>query len=160
MGRPLSRGEIALARSVFGEAVRLDRVRVRGGGFGQFAVTVGSSLLLPPHLAQADFSQAGVEAQALLVHELVHVWQFQTRPLWTLASWAATVLRGGYGAGLPGYRYAVPVATFAALNLEQQASVVEHAFLLGRNRRSGTMPPGIRAADLTAASPFGSGSSI
>ena len=155
MSRRLSGGEAALAQTVFGAAVRLERVRVHGGGFERFAVTLGSRLFLPPHLARADFALADVFAQALLIHELVHVWQFQTRPFRTLASWAVTALRGGYGPGLPGYRYTLPLERFGALNLEQQASVVEHAFLLSRNRRSATMPSGLRMADVASAAPFG-----
>ena len=154
VARPLTPGEAALARSVFGAAVRLDPVRVHGGGFGRFAVTVGAHLFLPPHLAQADFCAADVGAQALLIHELVHVWQFQTRPLWTLASWAATAIGGGYGPGLPGYRYTLPLPPFGRLNLEQQASVVEHAFLLGRGVRSAAMAPGARLHDLASSTPF------
>ena len=142
-----------MADSVFGDAVRLDAVRLRGGGFGGFAVTLGSHIFLPPHLASADFATADLGSQALLVHELVHVWQFQTRPLWTLASWAGVVASGGYGPGLPGYRYTLPLGPFAKLNLERQASVVEHAFLLHAGVRSGRMPPGLCAADL-AGSPF------
>ena len=87
------------------------------------------------------------------MHELVHVWQFQTHTPWTLWSWASTLLRGGYGAGLPGYRYDLPLQDFSRLNLEQQASVVEHAFLLKVGQRGGRMPWGLSAADLSEA-PF------
>ncbi len=125
---------------MFGDAVRLEQVRLHGGGFGGFAVTLGSHLFLPQHLAGDDVSGADLFSQALLVHELTHVWQFQTRPLATLASWARVVASGGYGPGLPGYRYTLPLGAFDALNLEQQASVVEHAFLLRAGRRSSRMP--------------------
>ena len=154
MSRRLSEGELTLARSVFGDAVELDRVRIHGGGFGRFAVVIGSNLFMPTHVQEKDFSAANSGAQALLIHELVHVWQFQTRPLWTLTSWAATALGGGYGPGLPGYRYTLPLAPFAALNLEQQASVVEHAFLIRRGLRNASTPPGARFEDLAAGAPF------
>ena len=153
MARPLTPGERRLAKSVFADAVRLDQVRVHGGGFGAFAVTLGAHLFMPRHLASDDLSSADLLSQALLVHELMHVWQFQTRPVATLASWAAVAASGGYGPGLPGYRYSLPLAAFASLNLEQQASVVEHAFLLRAGRRSSRMPQGACAADF-AASPF------
>ena len=153
MSRRLTPGERSLAQGVFAEAIRLDAVRLHRGGFGAFAFTLGSHLFLPPALAKADVTAADLYAQALLVHELVHVWQFQTRPLRTLASWAGVVISGGYGPGLPGYRYALPLAAFARLNLERQASVVEHAFLLAHGVRSGRMPQGLMAADLCG-SPF------
>ena len=154
MSRGLTPGEVALARKVFGEAIVLDRVRLHRGGFGRFAVTIGSRVFLPDSLVRSDFSCAELPAQALLVHELVHVWQFQTQPLNTLASWAVTVASGGYGPGSPGYRYDLPVTDFRRLGLERQASVVEHLFILRRGGRSGAMPAGLKAADLAEATPF------
>ncbi len=153
MARRLTQAESTLATAVFGHAIKLEAVRLHGGGFGPFAVTVGSNIFLPPSLSEANFARADLHAQALLVHELVHVWQFQTRPLWTLTSWAKTMLGGGYGAGLPGYRYDLPLGGFHHLNLEQQASVVEHGFLLRAKRRSSRMPWGLSATHLAAA-PF------
>ncbi len=150
MGRRLTEGEARLARRVFGAAIADGRIRISGGGFGPFAVTIGSRLLLPRHLRADDFSRAEAMLQGLFVHELTHVWQFQTRPLWTLLSWARAVVTGGYGPGLPAYRYALPLGAFARLNLEQQASVVEHAFLLRMGRRSPSMPAGARLVDYEA----------
>ena len=154
MGRGLTAGEAALAQAVFGAAVQLDRVSLQPGGYGRFAVTVGSRLFLQQHLWRRDFALAGTDAQALLVHELVHVWQFQARPLRTLASWAKAVVSGGYGPGLPAYCYALPLAPFETLGLERQASVVEHLFLLRHGRRTSTMPPGLRLSDLEGRTPF------
>ena len=152
MSRTLTPGERALAKRVFGDAVRLDRVRIRRGP-ERFAVTVGSNLFLPARMARPDFSQAELPLQALFVHELVHVWQFQTRPGWTLLSWASAVLSGGYGPKLCAYRYDLPLGDFTRLNLEQQASVVEHAVLLRRGVRAPTLPWGASLADLAGA-PF------
>jgi hypothetical protein len=153
MGRRLTEGEARFVQRVFGAAVKGERIRIGGGGFGPFAVTVGSRLFLPRHLRADDFSRAEAALQGLFVHELTHVWQFQTKPLWTLLSWAKAVLGGGYGPGLPAYRYALPFGKFARLNLEQQASVVEHAFLLRMGRRSPATPQGARLADYAEA-PF------
>ena len=127
-GRRLTPGELALARSMFGEAIRLDRVRLHAHPFGGFAVTLGRRVLFPGALPP-DFAAEPLRVQAWLVHELVHVWQFQTAPAATLASWAKVSASGGYGPGLPGYRYPWPPPPWIELNLEQQASLVEHAFL-------------------------------
>jgi hypothetical protein len=152
--RRLTEGEIALARSVFGEAIDYGRVRIAAGGFGRFAVTTGARINIPRAYAAADYARERPLARAFLVHELTHVWQFQTRPLWTLASWAWVALGGGYGPGLPGYRYALPIKPWNRLNLEQQASVVEHAFLLRDGHRHPATPPGARLADYRGATPF------
>jgi hypothetical protein len=148
--RPLSQGERALARSVFGAAIDLDRVRLApvlpGGG----AITLGRVILFP-HDAQWDFAEQPARLQAWLLHELTHVWQFQTRPWRTLASWARVLLSGGYGPAQRGYLYAHPF-DWARLNLEQQASVVEHAFLL-RAGAATTQPP-LTLADYAGRTPF------
>jgi hypothetical protein len=126
--RRLSPGEAALAGAVFGEAIDLDRVRLTPWPAG-FGMVVGSLVLLPPAMPD-DFAEAGARMQAWLLHELTHVWQFQTRPWWTLRSWAGVVISGGYGPGLPGYR--LPERwTWDALNLEQQARAVETGWLGG-----------------------------
>ena len=153
-GRQLTSGETVLAHAVFGEAIVLERVRLHDGGFGRFAVTLGSWIMLPKPLQRPDFCRADPVDQALLVHELVHVWQFQTRALRTLASWAKTVATGGYGPGLPAYRYSLPLAPFDRLGLERQASIVEHLFLLKQGYRATSTPPQARISDLQAIAPF------
>ncbi len=125
--RRLTAGERELARSVFGEALDLDAVRLAITPF-RTAVTLGAVILMGRD-APRDFAAAPLHLRAWLVHELVHVWQFAVAPAATLRSWAGVVASGGYGRGLPGYAYAHPIV-WAALNLEQQARAVEHAFLI------------------------------
>ena len=127
VGRRLTPGERALARAVFADALPLEGVRIAPTPF-RTAVTLGSVILMPAD-APRDFAAAPLALQAWLVHELTHVWQFATAPARTLRSWAGVVASGGYGPGLPGYAYAHPF-DWTALNLEQQARVVEHAFLI------------------------------
>ncbi|HTK36608.1 MAG TPA: hypothetical protein VL358_15155 [Caulobacteraceae bacterium] len=155
MSRPLTAGEVAIARSVFGEAVDYARVRLSTRRWGGFAIAFGSYVTFPPASpAPADFAAESIRRQAWLIHELVHVWQFQTAPLRTLASWALTVVRGGYGPGLPGYRYRLPLKPWAAHNLEQQASIVEHAFVLRETGLCAGAPAGATAAVLNRIPPF------
>lgn len=148
MARALTPGETALARRVFGDAIQLEGVRIHRGGFGGFAVTVGRRLFLPAALSRLDFAKTDHRLQALFIHELVHVWQFQSRPFRTLGSWALTAAGGGYGPGMPGYRYSLPLKPFNRLNLEQQASVVEHRFLWDSGVRPAAAPVGARREDL------------
>jgi hypothetical protein len=131
--RRLSPGEEALAASVFGQAIDLVRVRLQPWP-GPFGMVLGSLVLLPPGMPD-DFAEAGRRMQSFLLHELTHVWQFQTRPWWTLKSWAGVFVSGGYGRGLPGYRLP-PQWAWATLNLEQQARAVEIGWMAGDLRET------------------------
>lgn len=148
--RRLTNGERALARSVFAGAIDLDRVRIAPRLPGRTAVTTGSTINLPKD-APADFAQEPAPLQAWLIHELVHVWQFQTHPGRTILSWAGVVASGGYGPRRRGYAYPHPFA-WDRLNLEQQASVVEHAFLLRAG--AATTDPPLTLADFAGITPF------
>ena len=143
MSRALTDREIALAASMFGEAIDYGRVGLSTRWWGRSAIAFGSAVTFPPwHPPPEDFADAQPETQAWLIHELTHVWQFQTMPLWTIGSWAAVVLQGGYRRGLPGYRYGWPLKPWMRHNLEQQASIVEHAFLLRQTGRCSGAPAG------------------
>ena len=147
-----------MARGVFGDAIDYARVRLSTRRWGRFAIALGSNVSFPAwHPPPEDFAGAQAETRAWLIHELVHVWQFQTRPLWTLASWARLVLAGGYRRGLPGYRYGWPLKPWRAHNLEQQAAIIEHAFLLREPGRCAAAPAGATLADLWARAPFARG---
>ena len=155
--RGLTAAETGLARSVFGESIAYGRVRIAGGGFGPFAVTTWSRINIPLSAYSQDFAAERPLMQAFFIHEMVHVWQFQTQPIWALLSWAKTALGGGYGPGLPGYAYALPLDDWRRLNLEQQASAVEHAFLLRDGHRHPATPEGGRLASYSGRTPFAFG---
>ncbi len=77
----------------------------------------------------------------------------QTGPLRAIASWAQVVTAGGYGPGLPGYRYALP-AQWRALNLEQQAAVVEDMVRLGAGLTTRHGPANAKIEDYRGLAPF------
>ena len=145
--RALTEGETALGRSIFADLVDFDRIRIIRRSWGAPAIVFGSTITFPPSTgAPEDFAAEGLQERAWLVHELTHVWQFQTNALATLWSWAGVVLSGGYGRGLPGYRYALPLKEWETYNLEQQASLVEHADLLSLTGSCVRAPAGRRSA--------------
>ena len=151
--RRLTAGEAALARSVFGDALNLNPIRLWFHGLPtRFAVTLGPVITLPGAV-RPDFSAEGADIQAWLIHELVHVWQMQTRPLRAIASWAKVVTSGGYGPELPGYRYDLP-ARWDVLNLEQQAAVVEDLVRLKAGRPPRHGPASAILADYRGLTPF------
>jgi hypothetical protein len=71
---------------------------------------------------QDDFSKADSTLQGLLIHEMTHVWQAQTRGRWYLPLHRHPFCHYGYSIrpGWPLERYGI----------EQQAEIVRHAFLL------------------------------
>lgn len=155
MTRPLTAGEVELARGVFGEAIDYKAVTISDRTWGWAAIVFGSAITFPPNQpAPRDFADEGVRMQALLIHELTHVWQFQTAPGRTLMSWAKVLVSGGYGRGQPGYRYALPLDDWDAYNLEQQASIVEHAFLFWREAPCPAAPGGACLATYEGYGPF------
>ena len=85
--RKLTGGEIVLARAAFGNRIQYDKVKLRDGpgaqplahaafAKGNPAITVGSTVYFK-HGYCADFSAPG-ENQASFIHEMTHVWQYQT----------------------------------------------------------------------------------
>ncbi|MDB5708299.1 MAG: vgr related protein [Sphingomonas bacterium] len=127
--RPLTEGEIALARGVFGDAIDYAKVRIarRKWAFFQPRDTVmaptGSIHFHPDSKRyRDDFATAGLADQALLIHEMVHVWQHQKGIFLPLARHPFCRYDYALQPGRPLHRYGI----------EQQAEIVAHAFLLRR----------------------------
>ena len=147
--RTLTPAERALAASIFGSAIDLDKVRIRRRRWWPFQPR---NVVMAPrghiHFHQesdcyrACFGMAELDDQALFVHEMVHVWQYQ--------SGISLILRRH-----PFSRYAYafePGQPFARYGIEQQAEIVRHVFLMRRGRRIVGKPP---LAELEAILPFG-----
>lgn len=122
--RRFTAGERGLADEIFGSALDPGRVRLLALPIWRRAFVAGPRLMVwPAYAARADFSGAPLADQAVFVHELTHVWQAQNGVRLLMAK-----LRAGDSARAYAYDLAAEPA-FAALNIEQQAVVVEHAFL-------------------------------
>jgi len=134
--RPLTPGETELAREAFGDHLRHDTVRlfpspwpfdrafVPGRWFGREWI-VWPGRTLPPDIADAPLG-----AQAVLIHELTHVWQAQQ---------GVNLLTGKIRAGDRPHSYEYPTGmdcSWGGLNIEQQAMVVEHRFRLSRGQKT------------------------
>lgn len=151
--RPLTHGERALAKGVFGDAIDYDRVEIRRRKWVFFQ---------PRHVVMApmghmhfhplgdiycdDFCETPVERQGLFIHEMVHVWQAQRRGRWFLVLMRWPFDRYSYTLkpGWPLERY----------GLEQQAEIVRHHFLLSKGR---TVPGAAGIKAYRAILPFRAG---
>jgi len=157
--RPLTPGERRMAAEVFGPSLNLDRVRlwccplvgwtVRRPFVAGGLLWPGRSLILyPPAEACADFSADGVGLfdQSVFIHEMTHVWQSQN---------GVNLLFGKLRAGDGPASYAYELTDdclWDRFNIEQQAMIVQHAFL---HRRGGKAPHPEHA--YLAVLPFGGG---
>lgn len=80
-------------------------------------------MIWPAASALVDFSSAPLWLRSVLIHELTHVWQAQTGVFLPLAKLRAGDDRAAYAYDLDDGR------NFSQLNIEQQAMVVQHAYL-------------------------------
>ena len=129
MDRPLTDGEVALARSMFGDAIDYARVRIvlRKWAFFQPRDTVmaptGSIHFHPRGTRyRTDFATGNLGDQGLFIHEMVHVWQHQKGIFLPIVRHPFCRYDYAIRPGLPLHRYGI----------EQQAEIVRHAFLLRR----------------------------
>lgn len=82
--RPMTPGEIEMARLLFRDAVDYGRVRIYGRGFFWFglqqphvAMAPNGNIYFTPRLYRPDFSTAPHKDRHWFMHEMVHVWQYQ-----------------------------------------------------------------------------------
>lgn len=137
--RPLTDGEVDLARTMFGEAIAYGRVRIVRGKWWPFQhrgivmAPTGNIHFHPDDPRwRADFSKAPIELQGLFIHELTHVWQAQTRGRFYLPLMRHPFCRYAYDL--------VPGRAFDLYGLEQQAEIVRHAFLARHGMRVAATP--------------------
>lgn len=132
-GRPLTDGERAFLVPLFRDAVDYDRIRVvRGRAFplqsSRTIVTVGRAIYVPEPVYVADYARAAPERRAILVHEVVHVWQFESGIAVVAGAMRAFLANGGRYTRAYHYRLA-PGRDLLQYGIEQQASIIEHYFL-------------------------------
>jgi type VI secretion system secreted protein VgrG len=142
-GRALTPGEVALARSVFGDSIDYDKVRINDRSYLPFglqpdnqAMTPNGHMYFDPAgtLYRDDFSKADIGKQALFIHEMTHVWQHQHGVHVEADALKGLVeSRGDYAEQ---YKYQLePNKKFSDYNIEQQGDIARDYFYLLHGRR-------------------------
>ena len=129
---------MALARSVFGDAIDYSKVCIRRRKWIPFqprriAMAPNGHIYFHPGSPSYcdDFSARSLGSQGFFIHEMTHVWQAQSRGKWYLV-WRRHPLSS--------YAYKLkPDWSLTSYGIEQQAEIVRHAFLL----RRGVRPAGV-----------------
>jgi hypothetical protein len=136
--RPLTAGEIELARSVFDGAIDYGRVRLVRRKWWPFqpksvVMAPTGKIFFHPHgrLWSEDFSTEPLALQGLFIHEMTHVWQAQTRGRFYLVLMRHPFCRYSYEL--------VEGRPFGHYGLEQQAEMVRHHFLADRGQAVATL---------------------
>ena len=137
--RPLTAGEIELARSIFGDAVDYDRVRMvrrKWWPFQSRGIVMAPTGNIHFHpdspLWSEDFSKERMSLQGLFIHEMNHVWQAQTRGKFYLVLMRHPFCRYNYDL--------IEGQAFDHYGLEQQAELLRHRFLADRGQAVARLP--------------------
>jgi hypothetical protein len=132
--RPLTSGEIALARAAFGNRIAYGRVKLGDGpgnqplahlafAKGNPAITVGATVYFKSDYCP-DFSAAGARRDSF-IHEMTHVWQYEAlgMPAFFARYGIEFAKAGGDADKMYQYR---DTDRFDDAMLEAQAAMVEH----------------------------------
>ena len=127
--RPMTGGEIDMARSIFGAAVDYARVSIHGSGFLWFnmqhrdmALSPDGNIYFTAHRYLDDFSARTDSDRHWFMHEMAHVWQHQLG--------YPVRLRGAIRLGLS-YDYELSAGlSLCDYNMEAQAELLSDYFLL------------------------------
>lgn len=132
--RPLTSGEVRLARTMFGDSLDYGTIHISDGK---------CSVIQPPNTAMTlsndvymstayrdDYAQGSAEDRGLFIHELTHVWQYQNKVLNPVAEAVDLNLKHkfNYAAAYP--FFLEEGRDLADYGMEQQASIVQEYYLL------------------------------
>jgi len=129
-GRPMTQGEIAMARSVFGNSIDYSKVRIHTSSYlpaqvqGDNVITPNGEMYCSKNYCN-DFSQEGLEGRKLFIHEMTHVWQYQNNILDPRLEAVKEMIKH-FGRYSDTYAYKLDKSKdLTDYNLEQQAHMVE-----------------------------------
>lgn len=135
MNRSLTDGEINLAEKVFKDSLDYRRVRVHEGKYIFFQpetvlMTPKGEIYAPAKAYQTDFSQAGLNWNELFIHEMAHVWQYQTGVLNPRFNGLYEFVKNGFDYH-KAYSYVLQSGRdLTDYGMEQQAAMVADYFLV------------------------------
>ena len=147
--RPMTIGERQMADTVYRGAINYDRVKIIKGRIRSTFLPLRNRMIVrqsriyyhprstdPARLYYKDFSVGPIAAKREFIHELTHVWQYQTGRNLAIAAILARVARGRTYT----YKPVDPHKTWEDHNMEQQGEIVGDYFMLLKNQKDPTRP--------------------
>lgn len=133
VGRKLTSGEITLLRSMFGNAINYNTVRIYDKKFitdqgDTMAIAPNGNIYFAPKVHKKDFSLASDVSKHFFIHEMTHVWQYQngqTVALRAIGEQLFFEYLSKIGLGDGAYAYKLDQSkNLLDYGIEQQASIV------------------------------------
>lgn len=145
--RPLTAGEIELAKSVFGSSIDYSEVRVHHRSHNWFQpasrpMAPDGNLYYPAEVYKDDFSQQNVYDRASFIHEMTHVWQKQHN----LFDPVPTAISLWWNNGL-NYEKSYDTTNLSGFkdlkeyNMEQQGEIVKAYYYMRERQKDGPPEP-------------------
>jgi hypothetical protein len=132
--RPLENWEIELARSIYGDSIYYRLVTVDD----HTLLGVRWNPVAKAYVSYHTINTQGVMENSLLIHELIHVWQYQRfGSVYAFRALLAQHSQMGYNyGGLPALQKAIAQdKDFTSFNFEQQGDLVQDYYLIKNNYR-------------------------
>jgi hypothetical protein len=145
-GRPETPGERTMLSDIFHDSINYDKARVHSSAAMDFAVnpfggtltgvvsmahTHGDVIVMGGQSNRPDYSSPGVddETRMIFIHENVHIWQFQNRPLTMTLELFGDIFDKLRGVDAT-YRYTLtPGRDLLDYSVEQQATIITDYYL-------------------------------
>ena len=133
--RALTKGEIALAKSVFGELIDYTKVKIINYPYipwqtDDVFIAPNGFIFVGDRHYKDDFSQHGKRYQQIFIHEMTHVLQYQQG---INVLWRGAILQSLYYLSFKKYNpyhYRFDERkSFWEYNIEQQGRIAEHIYL-------------------------------
>lgn len=130
--RGLTSGELAMARTVFGDGLNYKTILIHSHGWWLFmgmqdrntAVTPNGKMYFPKDIYKPDFSESDT-SRALFMHEMTHVWQHQMG--YGVKTHGLTVTSRGRSA----YMYQLTSDSHLSdFNMEQQGNIISDYYMI------------------------------
>lgn len=137
--RRLTPGEIELATSIFGTKINYKKVRIsnntrlplqpKDGG-----LCLGNTININGSGYASDYSKAPLNLQSFFIHEMTHIWQYQTDAPSLAKKFMDEVQKNPFSYMKNAYPYTLePGKPFKEYGIEQQACIIQDYFVLKNN---------------------------